>query len=268
VKTLASGRAVVPPDAVSLSRSAARRSTRSVVDLVADVRTLTDDAGSAAEQRDQALRALAATVVAIREGWSTPLLFALPLLTRLGLVPEPGADPHEILTGAPWWGSLPGSAARDLHADDEVGGGLRRLAVLAVDPHSAQVGRWLVTAVEVDWALPAEVAEDARLVVSELVTNSLLHADFTAGADAITLEVAWSADRRELTIAVGDPDPRLPETGTAPSADAVRSPATHSGEGGAGLLIVRALAERWSVDATEDGKCVTAVLATPAGGAR
>lgn len=273
MKTLDSRRAMVPADAAVRDRSTARRAARSVVDLVADIRTLTEDADSVVEQRDQALRALAATVVAIREGWSSPLLFALPLLTKLGLVPEPGADPHQILTGSPWWASLPGSAARDLHADDEAGGGLRRMAVLPVDVHAPELARRVVTAVAADWALPAAAAADAVSVVSELVTNAVLHAewgDVAADQRAIPLEIAWDAQRRTLALTVSDPDPRVPELRTEPGKDELLSPATRAGEGGAGLHIVAALAERWFVDAAEDGKSVTAVIATtsPSGGAR
>jgi anti-sigma regulatory factor (Ser/Thr protein kinase) len=264
---------MVPADAAVRDRSTARRAARSVVDLVADIRTLTEDADSVVAQRDQALRALAATVVAIREGWSSPLLFALPLLTKLGLVPEPGADPHEILTGAPWWASLPGCAARDLNADDLVGGGLRRMAVLPVDVHAPELARRVLAAVAADWSLPAAAAADARSVVSELVTNAVLHAcwdEVPASQRAIPVEIAWDAQRRQLALTISDPDPRVPEPRTEPGPDAVRSPATQAGEGGAGLHIVTALAARWFVDAAEDGKSVTAVIATtgPDGGVR
>jgi anti-sigma regulatory factor (Ser/Thr protein kinase) len=240
-----------------------------VVDLVADIRTLTGDADGVVEQRDQALRALAATVVAIRDGWSAPLLFALPVLTKLGLVPAAGSDPHQILTGAPWWSSPPGSVARDLNADDEWGGGLRRRAVLPVDVHAPALARRVVAAVAADWALPADAAADAGSVLSELVTNAVLHPrwDLLPGQRAIPVQVAWDAARRQLALTVSDPDPRVPEPRTEPGKDAVLSPATTAGEGGAGLHIVAALAEHWFVDAAEDGKSVTAVIATE-GGAR
>ncbi len=267
MKTLVVGRASVPVDAVARERTAARRATRSVVDLSADIRTLTHDAESVVAQRDQALRALAATLAAVRLGWSADL-FALPVLTRLGLVPPPGADPHQILTGAPWFAARRQDAVRDLHADDEPGGGLRRLAQLPVSEHAPQYARWLVTALEVDWHLPSGVADDARLVASELVTNVVRHARFPMGRTGFEIEVFWSADRAELTIAVSDPDPALPRFAAEPGAAAVLNPGTHAGEGGAGLLIVRALTVRWDVDGDADGKTVLAVLAIPAGGAR
>lgn len=273
MKTLDSRRAMVPADAAVRDRSTARRAIRSVVDLVADVRTLTEDADSVVAQRDQALRALAATVVAVREGWSSPLLFALPLLTRFGLVPQPGTDPHEILTGAPWWASLPGSAARDLNADDEVGGGLRRMAVLPADVHAPELARRVVAAVAADWSLPTGAAADAASVVSELVTNAVVHArweQLPAAQRAIPLEIAWDAQRRQLSLTVSDPDPRVPQLRTEPDMDELLSPATTAGQGGAGLYIVAALAERWLVDADQDGKSVTALIATTVagGGAR
>lgn len=264
MKTLATRRASVPADALASTRSAARRATRSVVDLVADIRTLTADTDDVLAQRDQALRALAATVVAIREGWASPLLFALPVLTKLGLVPAPGVDPHQVLTGAPWWCSLPGAAARDLHADDQADGGLLRTAVLPVDRHAPQYARCLLTAVAADWALPAAAVADARSVLSELVTNAVLHArwDLLEERRGIPVRIAWDAARSQLALTVCDADPRLPAVGTSPSTHQLLSPATTAGEGGAGMHIVQALSIRWCAVPTAEGKAVTAVLAT------
>jgi anti-sigma regulatory factor (Ser/Thr protein kinase) len=258
-------RCVIPPVVSARTRPAAQR--RSVVDLVDDIRTLTADADSVVDQRDQALRALAATVAAIRSGSPLPELFALPVLTRLGLVPAPGADPHEILGGVPWWAVQRDGEERELHADDEKGGALRRTAVVTLDSRAPGYARHLVTAVQYDWQLAADAAEDARTVISELVTNVVRHAVFASQPRAIPLSVAWSADRTELVVSVSDPDPRVPEAAVLPGAAAVLSPAVHAGEGGAGLFIVQALTSRLTVDLNERGKTVAAVIAVP-GGAR
>jgi anti-sigma regulatory factor (Ser/Thr protein kinase) len=259
-------RAAVPADALTLGQG---RTGSGVVDLAADLRTLTAPMASVLEQRDQALRALSATVAALRLGWPVPELFAVGTLTKYNLVPAPGADPHQVLTGAPWWASPRDAAVRDLHPDDDVDGGLRRLAQLPVSEHAPEYARWLVTALDADWHLPAGVVDDARLVASELVTNVVRHAKFPPGRASFPIEVEWSADRAELTIAVSDPDPALPRFAAEPETAAVLNPGVDAGEGGAGLLIVRALTVRWDVDGDDTGKTVLAVLsATPRGGAR
>jgi anti-sigma regulatory factor (Ser/Thr protein kinase) len=83
--------------------------------------------------------------------------------------------------------------------------------------------------------IPAATASDAALLVSELVTNSVVHANVGAGR-ALTVDV-WTLDDR-LRIAVIDPGSRLrprmlppdPETGC-----------------GLGLSLVDELCERWGV---------------------
>jgi serine/threonine-protein kinase RsbW len=258
-------RAAVPADVLTRAQG---RAGAGVVDLAADLRMLTAPMATVLEQRDQALRALSATVAALRLGWPVPELFAVGTLTKYNLVPEPGADPHQVLTGSPWWASPRDAAVRDLHPDDDVDGALRRLAQLPLSEHAPEYARWLLTALDADWHLPAGVVDDARLVASELVTNAVRHAKFPPGRDSFAIEVAWSADRSELTIAVSDPDPALPRFAAEPDSAAVLNPAVGAGEGGAGLLIVRALTVRWDVDGDENGKTVLAVLATPRGGAR
>jgi anti-sigma regulatory factor (Ser/Thr protein kinase) len=253
-------RAAVPADA--LDRPAGPRA--SVVDLAADLRTLTTPAASVLEQRDQALKALAATVAALHLGWPVPELFAVGTLTKYGLVPPPGADPHQLLAGTPWWASPRDAAAGDLHADDDADGGLRRAAQLPVSEHAPEYARRLVAALQADWHLPEPVAEDARLVASELVTNAVRHAVFPRARCAVRIEARWSADRGELTIAVGDPDPTRPRISPPPDLEALLDTRAQAGQGGAGLRIVRALAERFGVDVHpgQAGKTVYASLST------
>lgn len=81
--------------------------------------------------------------------------------------------------------------------------------------------------------LPGEIRRTASLLVSELVTNALVH-----GRSGATVDVSFDADR-VLRVAVTDDDPTL-----LPEVD--RQPRT-SAEGGRGLLIVSLLAARWGV---------------------
>ena len=78
-------------------------------------------------------------------------------------------------------------------------------------------------------------AADAELVVSELVTNSVRHANVRAH-EALTLELLTLDDR--LRIAVTDPGSKLKPRGVAPD------PGT---PGGFGLYLVAALSDSWGV---------------------
>lgn len=80
--------------------------------------------------------------------------------------------------------------------------------------------------------------ETARLLVSELVTNAVLHPQ--APADA-TIRLAASLFRRRIVVTVSDSG-----TGRAP---APREPAP--GEGGYGLYLLELQARRWGVDRGE-----------------
>ena len=247
-------RAVIPADATTRDRSSKRRATRSVVDLAADVRTLTQDGEDAVALRDQAVRVLAATVAAHRAGWSTPDLYAVALLTRLGLMPEPGADPHEVLTSLarPSFADLARLFPRDLVSD----GVLARSVLLGVDAHAPGHARRLAVGAIADWCLLG-LDEDAATVVSELVTNVVRH----AASKTVIVVVSFDEACAELLIEVCDSDPAVPQDRVLPGADAVSDPRTAAGEGGAGLVIVRALAHRVEVRPDwHGGKIVSAAL--------
>ena len=83
--------------------------------------------------------------------------------------------------------------------------------------------------------IPARTASDAALLVSELVTNSVVHAN-VGRRRALTVEVVTLDDR--LRIGVIDPGSRL-RPYVLP-----RDPET---AGGLGLLLVDQLCERWGV---------------------
>ena len=98
--------------------------------------------------------------------------------------------------------------------------------------------RWLLDMLGPE---PPYDVEVARLLVSELVTNAVLHA-----RTAFTVEV--SEERSTLRISVCD---------SADSADRgapTAAVASDDGdESGRGLQIVQLLASRWGVDANDDG---------------
>ena len=88
------------------------------------------------------------------------------------------------------------------------------------------------------WGLE-EAVEDAELLVSELVTNAILHARSPA---TVTID----RDGTRLRVAVCDSSPsppRLRDYGP----DAVT---------GRGLLLVDRIARRWGVEMNGEGKCV------------
>jgi anti-sigma regulatory factor (Ser/Thr protein kinase) len=83
--------------------------------------------------------------------------------------------------------------------------------------------------------IPARTATDAALLVSELVTNSVVHANVGPGG-ALTVEIATLDDR--LRIAVTDPGSRLRPSMHPPDPET---------PGGLGLLLVDELCETWGV---------------------
>ncbi len=77
----------------------------------------------------------------------------------------------------------------------------------------------------------AELRDDVHLLVSELVTNSVLH----AAADRV--ELLATSDPAGVHVEVSDPGPGFDHTAT-------RTPRT-TGNGGYGLLLVDQVANRW-----------------------
>jgi anti-sigma regulatory factor (Ser/Thr protein kinase) len=100
---------------------------------------------------------------------------------------------------------------------------------------AAAAARRFVRAVASEWRLPTAVQADLELLVSELVTNAVLHARSTA---RLTLD--RHGDRVRVTVADDSSvRPRLRNYGT----DAVT---------GRGLVLVDRLAEEWGVDTRPD----------------
>ena len=93
------------------------------------------------------------------------------------------------------------------------------------------LGSWLL-----GHGVTAEMVEDARLVVTELIGNSVRHARPLGDGG---LEVTWGRSKVWFLLAVCD--------GGGPTVPRLREPGAED-LGGRGLAIVDALASRWSVE--------------------
>jgi hypothetical protein len=153
---------------------------------------------------------------------------------------EPGRPPA-VTMPAGWWDSPP-----------VVGCPLSR------GPRSAAAARRLTRDTLRDWGLPS-LAENAELIVGELVANAVTHgarpgSDSTPGQENLGLRLRRGTG--EVICAVLDPS----DTGPV-----VKAPgrAEHSGRG---LQIVDALSDAWGWSPiTGRGKAVWAVLSVPHG---
>jgi anti-sigma regulatory factor (Ser/Thr protein kinase) len=95
-------------------------------------------------------------------------------------------------------------------------------------------------------ALPDDLASDAELVVTELVTNAVLH-----GAPPICFRVHGRRDR--VRIEVVDAGKSIP----------LRGRGSTEGMTGRGLAVVESLCTAWGVEPAPDGKVVWAELGKP-----
>ena len=108
--------------------------------------------------------------------------------------------------------------------------------------HSVRLSRYATRAVLTAWQL-AHLDEAASLLVSELVTNAVRHAQ---GTHTIALELQTAGTW--LRIEVQDADPRWPQP---------RIPVGFDGSG-FGFVLVDAMASKWGVRGTATGKVVWA----------
>lgn len=117
---------------------------------------------------------------------------------------------------------------------------------LAPVPESAGRARRAARTMLTDWRLE-RLVEDVDLVVSELVTNALLHSGGVDGApDPIRFELDLRG--RTLTCRVVDSSPLPPRP----------EEAAETAESGRGLILVEALASAWDWEDLPDGKSVWA----------
>lgn len=115
------------------------------------------------------------------------------------------------------------------------------LTLAADEPAGVRAARRATLEVVSDWAGRPGVADDACLVVSELVTNALRH-----GRSDAVLRLLHQGDR--VRVEVLDEDTRLPVL-LAPDAQSLS---------GRGLALVAALALTWGAERSASGKSVWA----------
>ncbi|WP_433262307.1 ATP-binding protein [Actinosynnema sp. CS-041913] len=108
---------------------------------------------------------------------------------------------------------------------------------------SAQARRLVGEAVAT-WGMSPDVAEDAALVVTELVSNAVDHASGP-------LELTVSRTPQGIRIEVADQSPTMPQP----------RPVEVESARGRGLIIVAALSQDWGTSPTGTGKTVWAELA-------
>jgi DNA-binding NarL/FixJ family response regulator len=111
-------------------------------------------------------------------------------------------------------------------------------AHLEQDAGAARAARRFVDETLTRWECGAKL-EDVRLLVSELVTNAVIHAGSEADVSVLLLR-----DAIRVEVADDSTDPPVPRD------------AAVSDLGGRGLALVEALSTAWGVDIKEDGKVV------------
>jgi serine/threonine-protein kinase RsbW len=118
--------------------------------------------------------------------------------------------------------------------------------VLGARPEAVAEARRAV----VGLALDQEVRDELALIVSELVTNAVLHANLAPG-DPVRLQITMRSGRARIEVRDGGPG----FDGSISSSDDPLA------VGGQGLLIVAALSDAWGVRRVSDGCIVWCELA-------
>ncbi|HVE62617.1 MAG TPA: ATP-binding protein [Mycobacteriales bacterium] len=124
----------------------------------------------------------------------------------------------------------------------------------AADQREVAHARAVVRATCDQWGVPLEVTDELTLLVSELVTNAILHA-------ASAVRLALIAEQDAVRLEVHD------DLATRPAA----RPVSEGTAGGRGLHIVEAVTSKWGVRRHGAGKCIWAEVPVrqpggPAGG--
>ncbi|MFG2195509.1 ATP-binding protein [Streptomyces sp. NPDC048639] len=111
------------------------------------------------------------------------------------------------------------------------------------DRRSVPAAREFAAQALVDWGIGDRV-EDVLLCVSELATNALLHGVPPGrGFKLFLLRDGVAGPLRIEVHDSGEGHPRIPDTAAG-------------GEGGRGLMLVEALADKWGVGERDPGKVV------------
>jgi anti-sigma regulatory factor (Ser/Thr protein kinase) len=119
---------------------------------------------------------------------------------------------------------------------------------LPTAPESARAARHFAHAALTDWRLSA-IADDVDLVISELITNALLHARAdrrAAVGSTIRLDLEYDGDGVSVRVTDASALPPTPED------------AAETAESGRGLLLVQALSASWGWKPEAQGKVVWA----------
>lgn len=131
---------------------------------------------------------------------------------------------------------------------------------LPLSPLAVPEGRARVAKELEGWGVAEGVIDDARLIVSELLTNAVRHADEPhLGPDGVPMELQCAVflwlTGRGLVVAVWDDSKHEPTPRRAGAA----------AENGRGLLLVEALSEQWGFHLLKPGpgKLVYARLSLP-----
>ena len=103
----------------------------------------------------------------------------------------------------------------------------------------AQGRRLLESALD---SLPGSVVADAQLLLTEVLSNAILHGSAGAGA---RLDVSVEADESILRVTVTDRSPQFPRPSINPPDPMAAS--------GWGLYLLERLAKRWGVEDAPDG---------------
>ncbi|MGH3324928.1 MAG: ATP-binding protein, partial [Streptomyces sp.] len=147
------------------------------------------------------------------------------------------------------WGEAAGTKAAD---ERRTAAGTARLS-LAGTAQAPSDARTFVSAVLARWGLSGPSVDDTTLLVSELVTNAVVHA-----GTAVRLECRQEG--AALVVEVADQHPTRAVETVGGEDDAHRAAGRgghgHEGHQGHGLRLVAALADEWGVSYRRDGKTV------------
>jgi anti-sigma regulatory factor (Ser/Thr protein kinase) len=125
------------------------------------------------------------------------------------------------------------------------------MVLLPHAPASVAAVRWQFSSDLRAAGVAAPAIGDAALVVSELLSNAILHARPLPGA---RVQVAWALTKGAVEVAVSDGGSATRPRPAQPSLSSI---------GGRGLAIVEYLSSRWGVRTNDLGTTVWAVMPAP-----